>query len=274
MAAPLVEAAAPEEIIESLERALGYARLVRRAVRADRRERLVQRLPVVVHHQDSRSWFVVSMARSSSSGRVQSPGRGVRKVLYRALNVLKRGPRGHRAGDAGTRSTSRPRCESSPASSWFRAPERLSIVFASRQTPPIPFARMRAAGEVAEIGTDDLRFDAAGDRASVLRDLRPRTRAGRPRRCNNAHRGVGRLPPTRPGRPARSIAGGDPALRPRPDGRRTGTPHSGRRRSRRRCLVVGARVYSRACGSRDRRLLWLSQLSHSNQLDRPRAPRR
>jgi hypothetical protein len=42
-----------------------------------------------------------------------------------------------------------------------RAPERLSIVFASRQTPPIPFARMRAAGEVAEIGTDELRFDAA-----------------------------------------------------------------------------------------------------------------
>ena len=42
-----------------------------------------------------------------------------------------------------------------------RAPERLSIVFASRQTPPIPFARMRASGEVAEIGTDDLRFDAA-----------------------------------------------------------------------------------------------------------------
>ncbi len=42
-----------------------------------------------------------------------------------------------------------------------RAPERLSIVFASRQAPPIPFARMRAAGEVAEIGTDDLRFDAA-----------------------------------------------------------------------------------------------------------------
>jgi ATP/maltotriose-dependent transcriptional regulator MalT len=29
-----------------------------------------------------------------------------------------------------------------------RAPERLSIVFASRQTPPIPFARMRAAGDI------------------------------------------------------------------------------------------------------------------------------
>ena len=42
-----------------------------------------------------------------------------------------------------------------------RAPDRLSIVFASRQTPPIPFARIGASGEVAEIGTDDLRFDAA-----------------------------------------------------------------------------------------------------------------
>jgi DNA-binding SARP family transcriptional activator len=41
-----------------------------------------------------------------------------------------------------------------------RAPERLSIVFASRRAPTIPLARMRASGEVAEIGTDDLRFDA------------------------------------------------------------------------------------------------------------------
>jgi LuxR family maltose regulon positive regulatory protein len=40
-----------------------------------------------------------------------------------------------------------------------RAPERLSIVFASRRAPSIPLARMRATGEVAEIGTDDLRFD-------------------------------------------------------------------------------------------------------------------
>ncbi len=42
-----------------------------------------------------------------------------------------------------------------------RAPERLSIVFASRRTPTVPLARLRASGEVAEIGTDDLRFDAA-----------------------------------------------------------------------------------------------------------------
>ena len=42
-----------------------------------------------------------------------------------------------------------------------RAPERLSIVFASRRGPSIPLARLRANGEVAELGTDDLRFDAA-----------------------------------------------------------------------------------------------------------------
>ncbi len=42
-----------------------------------------------------------------------------------------------------------------------RAPERLSIVFASRRTPAIPLARLRASGEMAEIGTDDLRFDTA-----------------------------------------------------------------------------------------------------------------
>src|SRR3954451_19745792 len=40
------------------------------------------------------------------------------------------------------------------------APERLAIVFASRRVPAVPLARLRAAGEVAELGTDDLRFDA------------------------------------------------------------------------------------------------------------------
>ena len=42
-----------------------------------------------------------------------------------------------------------------------RAPERLTIVFASRRAPSVPLARLRASGEVAEIGTDDLRFDAS-----------------------------------------------------------------------------------------------------------------
>ncbi len=40
-----------------------------------------------------------------------------------------------------------------------RGPERFSIVFASRRTPAIPLARLRATGEVVELGTDDLRFD-------------------------------------------------------------------------------------------------------------------
>src|SRR5688500_4602292 len=40
-----------------------------------------------------------------------------------------------------------------------RGPERMSFVFASRREPPIRFARLRALGEVAELGTDDLRFD-------------------------------------------------------------------------------------------------------------------
>ena len=42
-----------------------------------------------------------------------------------------------------------------------RGPERMSLVFASRREPPIRLARLRALGEVAELGTDDLRFDVA-----------------------------------------------------------------------------------------------------------------
>jgi DNA-binding SARP family transcriptional activator len=42
-----------------------------------------------------------------------------------------------------------------------RAPERLTFVFASRRQPTFPLSKLRAVGEVAELGTDDLRFDAA-----------------------------------------------------------------------------------------------------------------
>ena len=41
-----------------------------------------------------------------------------------------------------------------------RGPERMSFVFASRREPPIRLARLRALGEVAELRTDDLRFNA------------------------------------------------------------------------------------------------------------------
>jgi DNA-binding SARP family transcriptional activator len=41
-----------------------------------------------------------------------------------------------------------------------RGPERMSFVFASRREPPVRLARLRALGEVAELRTDDLRFNA------------------------------------------------------------------------------------------------------------------
>jgi ATP/maltotriose-dependent transcriptional regulator MalT/DNA-binding SARP family transcriptional activator len=42
-----------------------------------------------------------------------------------------------------------------------RAPERLSLVFASRQVPPVRLARLKSMGEVAELTRSDLRFDFA-----------------------------------------------------------------------------------------------------------------
>jgi ATP/maltotriose-dependent transcriptional regulator MalT/DNA-binding SARP family transcriptional activator len=41
----------------------------------------------------------------------------------------------------------------------MRAPERVTIVMASRRTPSLSIAKLRAAGEVVELRTDDLRFD-------------------------------------------------------------------------------------------------------------------
>src|SRR3954451_24045489 len=53
------------------------------------------------------------------------------------------------------------------------APERLGIVFASRRMPSVPLARLRASGEVAELGTDDLRFDA-GETARLFTETNGR----------------------------------------------------------------------------------------------------
>src|SRR5450432_1494431 len=41
------------------------------------------------------------------------------------------------------------------------APDRLTVVFAGRRTPGLAFARLRSAGALAELRTDDLRFDLA-----------------------------------------------------------------------------------------------------------------
>jgi DNA-binding SARP family transcriptional activator len=38
-------------------------------------------------------------------------------------------------------------------------PERLTFAIASRRTPTVPLARLRAIGDVAELGTEELRFD-------------------------------------------------------------------------------------------------------------------
>jgi ATP/maltotriose-dependent transcriptional regulator MalT/DNA-binding SARP family transcriptional activator len=43
----------------------------------------------------------------------------------------------------------------------LQAPERVTFIFSSRRTPPIRVARLRALGEVADLTTDDLRFDNA-----------------------------------------------------------------------------------------------------------------
>ncbi len=40
-----------------------------------------------------------------------------------------------------------------------RGPERLTLVISTRRAPTLPLARLRALGEVAELGTTDLRFD-------------------------------------------------------------------------------------------------------------------
>ncbi|HEY7130757.1 MAG TPA: hypothetical protein VH440_00830, partial [Candidatus Limnocylindrales bacterium] len=42
-----------------------------------------------------------------------------------------------------------------------RAPERLTVVFASRRQPQVPVSKLRAMGEVAELGIPDLRFSDA-----------------------------------------------------------------------------------------------------------------
>src|SRR6185295_15139499 len=50
-----------------------------------------------------------------------------------------------------------------------RGPERMSVVIASRREPPVRLARLRALGEVAELRTDDLRFDP-GETERLFRD--------------------------------------------------------------------------------------------------------
>ena len=79
-----------------------------------------------------------------------------------------------------------------------RCPERLSLVFASRRPPGIPLAKLRATGEVSELTTDDLRFDARRDRQPFRETYGRILEDGCPRRRGGADRGLGRIAPTRP----------------------------------------------------------------------------
>ena len=51
----------------------------------------------------------------------------------------------------------------------IHGPERLAVVISTRRTPTLPLARLRALGEVAELATDDLRFDR-GEMEQLFRD--------------------------------------------------------------------------------------------------------
>jgi LuxR family maltose regulon positive regulatory protein len=53
----------------------------------------------------------------------------------------------------------------------FRLPAWLHVVVASRALPPLPLPSLRAAGQLAELGVEDLRFGAAEARALLERAL-------------------------------------------------------------------------------------------------------
>ena len=50
-----------------------------------------------------------------------------------------------------------------------RAPDRMTIVLSGRRRPPVPLARLRTHGELAELAADDLRFDHA-ETETLFRD--------------------------------------------------------------------------------------------------------
>ena len=89
-----------------------------------------------------------------------------RSDARRCHRGLHAGVAGHRAARRrpdlrrlSTWSTTRPDVQLIVRTLVARAPERLSIVFASRRAPGLTIAKLRAIGEVGELTTDDLRFD-------------------------------------------------------------------------------------------------------------------
>ena len=112
------------------------------------------------------------------------------------------------------------------------AARRCALVLASRSDPPLPLARLRARGQLAELRAADLRFTAGRGRRAAARSRRdttcptrssrrwasapragspgcswPRCRCGGARDVGRIRRGVLRQPPLRPGLPDRGGAG-------------------------------------------------------------------
>ena len=112
------------------------------------------------------------------------------------------------------------------------APERLSIVFASRRAPAIPLSKLRAVGRGRRPRHRRSALRRGGDRATLHRDVRAAARSRRARRPRHPDRGLDRLTAVGPGCPARPLAGRDPAVRPHAERRRPRSVRLPRRGSR------------------------------------------
>ena len=119
-----------------------------------------------------------------------------------------------------------------------RAPERLSLVFVSRQQPSLALARLRTLGEVAELDGGRPRVRPRRDRAALPRYLQAAARTRRARRPRGPNRGLGGVPRDGQHRVARSVPWRGASVRSRDDGSPRAAVRlpgrGGRRRPRRR----------------------------------------
>jgi hypothetical protein len=90
-------------------------------------------------------------------------------------------------------------------------PQRLKVIVASRRTPTLPVAALRARGELAELGREELKFNES----AVPRLLPPSARTRRSARPSGADRRLGGLAPTGQDGRRRSIAESGASFRAR-----------------------------------------------------------
>ena len=113
-----------------------------------------------------------------------------------------------------------PQIQESVAAFVDHLPRVLELALATRSTPALPLARLRARGELVEIDAADLSFSVE-DAESLLNDLHGLGLDARRRRtAPGAHRGLGGRPLPRLAHPPRSRARLRRGVRPRVRGRR------------------------------------------------------